>query len=324
MRLTVKNKLLLGFGSVLVVVFLISMNTYYRIVQTTEIQDRVIHLRQPTVMAGMNLADGVHLSLAGLRGYMILGGDPKNAEIFKNERANGWQKIDSALAEFDEFAKNWTAPANVERLHEMEALIEEFRTAQKEIEAISHTDANIPAYNILLTEAAPRVSKINAAITKLIDEEGKLAATNERKQLLKLLADSRGSFAIGLTNIRAYLLSGNTQFRDNFLAKWEVNEAQFKQIEKVSTLFNPVQKQAWDDYSRVRAEFAPYPGIMFKSRGSNEWNKANYWLSSKAAPKAKRIMEILEEMRVSQDELAANDIVSLEEQATMLTIMMVM
>ena len=323
MKLTVKNKLLLGFGSVLLVVFLVSVNTYYRIVQTTATQDRVIHLRQPTVMAGMNLADGVHLSLAGLRGYMILGGDPKKAEIFKNERARGWQQIDGAMAEFNEFAKNWTVPANIERMQEMQGLVEEFRTAQEEVEAISHTNENVPAFNILLTEAAPRASTIMKAITALINEESQLAATSERKKLLKLLADSRGSFAIGLANIRAYLLSGDTQFRDNFLAKWKVNETRFKQIEAISSLFTVTQTKSWNDYSRIRAEFAPYPGIMFKSRGSNEWNKANHWLGSKAAPKAKRIMGILGEMRVSQDALAAKDIASLEQQTNILTIMMV-
>ena len=323
MKLTVKNKLLLGFGSVLAVVFLISVNTYYRIVQTTDIQNRVINLRQPTVMAGMNLADGLHLSLAGLRGYMILGGDPKKAEIFKNERAQGWKHIDASMAEFNEFAKNWTVPANIERLQEMQGLVEEFRTAQEEVEAISHTDENVPAFKTLLTEAAPRASTIMKAITALIDEESKLPATGERKKLLKLLADSRGSFAIGLANIRAYLLSGDTKFRDNFLAKWEVNETRFKQIEAIRSLFTPTQDKAWNDYSRIRAEFAPYPGIMFKSRGGKEWNKANHWLGSKAAPKAKKIMEILQEMRVSQDELAAKDIASLEHQTTVLNIMMV-
>ena len=307
MKLTVKHKLLLGFSSVLVVMLLISINTFLKINSTLEAQDRIIELRQPTVLAGMNLTDGINLSLAGLRGYMILGGDPVKAEVFKEERARGWTQIDGALAEFREFAKNWTVPANVERLQEIEKLIEEFRTAQKEVEDISHTNANIPAFNMLLSEAAPRAGKIVAALTELIDAEATLDATPERKNLLKLLADSRGSFALGLANIRAYLLSGDTTFRDNFRDKWQVNETRFAQIESLTWLFEGKQRQAWQTYKSIRAEFSPYPEKMFALRSATDWNRANYWLGTKAAPKAQRIMEILQEMRDSQDGLLAKD-----------------
>lgn len=42
------------------------------------------------------------------------------------------------------------------------------------------------------------------------------------------MADSRGSFTIGLASIRAYLLLGDARFADIFRAKWEIMVAQFK------------------------------------------------------------------------------------------------
>lgn len=315
MKLTIKNKLLLGFGAVLIAMMLSSLNTYYHIETTAEIESRLLHLRQPTVRAGLHLADGVHLSLAGLRGDMILGKDPSKAKLFKDERAEGWHEIDNAVAELTEFSQNWTDPANIERLQEMKALIEEFRAAQQEIESIANTSVNVPAFNMLLTDAAPRAGKIVAAISKIIDIEATMDADNDRHQLLKAMADSRGSFALGLANIRAYLLSGDTRFRDNFHAKWRVNEASFKKIESMTSLFSREQAKAWNEYKKIRAEFAPYPDKMFKLRGAKDWNKANYWLGSKAAPRAKRIMEIVQEMRISQDKLAATDAALLEKES---------
>lgn len=315
MKLTIKNKLLLGFGAVLAAMTLSSLNTFYHIESTIEIEDRLLHLRQPTVRAGLQLADGIHLSLAGLRGYMILGKDPAKAKAFKEERASGWHEIDNAMAELNEFSQHWTDPTNIERLQEMQGLIEEFRTAQKEIEDIANTNANVPAVNMLLTDAAPRAGKIVAAITNIIDIEATMEADNERHRLLKALADSRGSFALGLANIRAYLLSGDTQFRDDFRAKWKINEARFNEIETMHMLFSPQQDIAWSKYKSARAEFAPFPEKMFTLRGGKDWNKANFWLGSKAAPKAKRIMEIVEAMRVSQDQLAAKDTELLEEES---------
>ena len=323
MKLSIRNKLLLGFGAVLITVALASVNNFSKIGSVSDIEDRLINLRLPTVMAGQQLTDGIHLSLAGLRGYMILGGDPKAAEKFKDERQRGWTEIDDALAKMDEFSRNWTDPKNIERLHEIKRLAEEFRTAQQEIENISHTPDNIPAINMLLTEAAPRASKILKAITVIIDEESNLPATPERKKLLKLLADSRGSFAVGVANLRAYLLSGDTRFSDNFHAKWKVNQDRLHQLSEMSGLFNAKQSKAWNTYKTIRAEFASLTPKMFELRSGKDWNLANYWLGTKAAPKAEAILEILAEMRASQDQLALRDQEALTNEITSLKIVLI-
>ena len=321
--MTIQNKLLLGFGAILTLMCLVAFNTYYRIQATTDIQHHLLELSEPTVRAGLHLTDGINLSLAGLRGYMILGNDPKKAALFKDERARGWHQIDTSLEALNQFAKDWADPNNVERLKEMEVLIEQFRLAQQEVEDISHTPKNIPSFDILLTEAAPRAAQILDSITAMIDEESTLAATEERKALLKLLADSRGSFAIGLANIRAYLLSGDAAFRDSFQDKWAVNQTRFNQINDMAYLFNATQRQAWNNYTTLRTEFSPYPDKMFTSRASDQWNLANYWLGTKAAPKARRIMEILEQMRESQNALAAKDTALLAQRTQSMLIWMV-
>ncbi|HED16365.1 MAG TPA: methyl-accepting chemotaxis protein [Gammaproteobacteria bacterium] len=323
MKLTVQNKLFTGFAVVLVLVALVSINNYIKMVANSNIEHRLLKVRMPTVMAGMQLVDGIHLSLAGLRGYMILGKDPAKADKLKAERQRGWVLIDTALAEMDEFANNWTDPKNIEMLNQMKGLVEQFRTAQQEVEDISHTPANIPALNLLLTEAAPRAAKILGAVSVIIDEESTLDATPERKKLLKLLADSRGSFAVGLANIRAFLLSGDTKFANNFQAKWKVNEARYKELLGMTGLFNSTQAQAWDTYKSVRAEFVPLPDKMFELRSGKDWNLANYWLGTKAAPRAGAIMRILKDMRASQDNLAATDEALLASEFTSMKTVMI-
>jgi len=321
-KLTVKNKLFLGFGAIILIMVAISANTFTGITETEEIQERLLHLRVPTVLAGAQLENGVNLSLAGLRGYMILGKDPKKGEAMKKSRMAGWKEIDGAVATFDKFSKNWTNPKNIEKLKELKGYIEEFRIAQQEVENISHTDDQVPAFKTLLTNAAPRAGKILKAISAMIDEEATLEATPERKNFLKLMADSRGSFAIGLANIRAYLLTGNTKFRDNFNAKWKVNETRFNQISGLTGIMSGSQSSAWNTYKTIRAEFAEYPPLMFKQRSGKDWNLANYWLGTKAAPKAKAILTILRDMRANQLALESADEALLIETTTKIEIFM--
>ncbi len=324
LKLTIQNKLLLGFGAVLTIAVLILINNYIKMNNISTVESRLLALRLPTVMAGMRLTDGLHLSLAGLRGYMILGKDPIKAEKFKLERQRGWQQIDDAMAEMEHFSENWTDARNIERLKKMRGLVEEFRIAQKQVEDIAHTPENIPAFKMLLTEAAPRADKILGAITSIINEEASLEATGERKELLKLLADSRGSFAVGLANIRAYLLSGNNRFVNNFHAKWKINKERFKQISDMTDLFNVRQEKAWQTYKRQRHEFSPLPERMFELRRGKDWNLANYWLATRAAPKANAIMDILTQMRVSQDRLSKTDKDKLKSETISMETMMIL
>ncbi|MGK0442152.1 MAG: methyl-accepting chemotaxis protein [Pseudohongiellaceae bacterium] len=309
MKFTVQKKILCGFGAVLTLVVLVTISNLVSMARIADDQKRLIELRLPSVMAGAELTDGMHLSLAGLRGYMILGSDPDLAKKFKAERQAGWALIDQSIRQMDGFAKQWTNPNAVKQLKGIKTLAEEFRSVQQEVENIANTPANIPSIDLLNTEAAPRAGKIMQAITAMIDAESRLAATPERKALLKLLADSRGSFAISLANMRAFLLTGDAQYKQKFDAKWAINEARYRTLSKptVTRLFNAQQARAWKTYKTLRSEFSPLPPRMFTLRSGKDWNLANYWLGSKAAPKAKAMIDLVDKMRASQEQLSQVD-----------------
>jgi len=309
LTLTIGKKLGLSFGIILLLMTISASITYSLIIDNENIQDKVVNLRMKTVLLGKDVINGINESLASLRGYMILGSNPKKAKAMQSTRQSAWKRIDNAINEYDMLAKNWTVPTNVKRLQDIKSELAVFKIAQQEIEDISHTDSNIESYHLLLTDAAPRASQMLAYITAIIDEESKLKATSARKSLLKNLADTRGSFAIGLANIRAYLLSGDDVFKTNFEAKWQVNENSVNTItENQSFLFTMSQQKSWDAFISIRNEFKNLPAQMFNLRSGEDWNKANYWLGTKAAPRASRILSLLSEMKVSQDQLLSNDI----------------
>ncbi len=308
MKLNMGRKLALSFGVIITLMVISTVVGLQKVAELNSVQQRVTDLRYPTLLAGRDMINGINHSLAALRGYMILGGNQKKGELFKVDRDKAWQEIDQALNEFTKFAENWTDPANVEALQKMARELDAFRGAQQEIEDIAHTDQNIPSIELLLTQAAPRAGKMLSAITAIINEEVKLKATPERKTLLKNLADTRGSFAVGLANIRAFLLSGDVKFRDAFLKQWQQNEDSVGKIAKVQQSLNTTQSNEWREFTKLRGEFAPLPPKMFELRGADDWNRANYWLGTKAAPRATEIQLILAKMKKSQQGLMTNDL----------------
>ncbi|MCP4002147.1 MAG: hypothetical protein GY727_14655, partial [Gammaproteobacteria bacterium] len=144
-------------------------------------------------------------------------------------------------------------------------------------------------------------------ITKLIDLEASQAATADRKALLGMMADVRGTTGLALANIRAYLLSGDEKFKTKFDKLWAKNVRRFGDLSDNAVLLTPDQSEAFAAFSSARKEFRSLPPKMFEIRGSNAWNLANLWLGTKAAPTAGAIMKELDSMVANQQQLMAAD-----------------
>ncbi|NJM92120.1 MAG: HAMP domain-containing protein [Rhodospirillaceae bacterium] len=194
----------------------------------------------------------------------------------------------------DRLASHWTNPANVERLKEFERILAEFRTAQAEVERIAHSPQQFPATQILVADALPKASTMLAGITRMIDIEQELPATAERKDLLGVMADVRGTTAIGLANIRAFLLTGDPAFEQEFDKVWDKNQRRFDDLTARRSLLNAEQDGAFAEIEAARTAFLPLPAQMFEIRGSERWNLAQWALMTETAPRAGRLLSILE------------------------------
>ncbi len=302
MKLTIARKLTLGFGLIIALTVALVLGVRGPSQEVAKLQDRVVNLRVPTAQTGQSLKNGINSSLAALRGYMILG-----SHNMKEARAAAWSSLDADLAAMQNFARDWTVPANVDRLEELTRTLGEFKVAQQAVEDIAHSRENEPALVILFDKAAPLASKMLQDLSALINEERELDASNERKVLLAELADSRGSLAIGLASIRAFLLSGDKQFSEAFAAKWAINGDSLARLQESAGLLTGTQAEAFASYVDNRKEFATLPQQMFNIRAGKEWNRANYLLGAQAAPRAMRAMEILSELAENQQGLLTTD-----------------
>ena len=200
--------------------------TVSQLSEVSQLSNRVSDLRLPTLDASKSMLSGVNRSLAGLRGYMLLGKD-----IFKAERKAAWEEdMLPALAFLTDISKNWTNPDNVAKLEQIKTELAEFQKAQEEIENISQTLDNNLSMKILFEEAAPEAAVLSKKITEIIDEELTLPATPERKALFGMMADVRGTLGLSLANIRAYILTGDDQFQDKFKTLWAKNSRRFQDL----------------------------------------------------------------------------------------------
>ncbi len=313
------TKIKAGFAALGIILALSISITLIQVSRTAEITSRVIELRAPTVQASLNLLNGLNHSLAALRGWIILG-----KEKFKKERNSAWNEtISPSVTILKKNSQHWTNPENIRRLKEIETEVKLFEQYQQEIEDIAQSVDNRPALKILLVDAAPQGNILVNEITKMIDIEKTLKATVKRKELLGMMADIRGTTARALANIRAYLLSGNDEFKKKFATMWAKNTIRFSDLNENIEYLTNEQKAAFKTFSNARAIFLPLPSKMFEVRSSDSWNLANQWLSTKAAPIAFKIKTNLSVMIKDQQQLMENDSISAEKTTAALSTLLI-
>jgi len=312
--LSIGKKLISGFSLVSLLVVLLAVLTYKEVHKVGSLDAMVIDLRAPTVLASTELENGLNYSLAALRGWMILDKDK-----FKRERAEAWHTIDESFAKMERFSKDWTNPENIRRLNNIKNELTVFKIAQQEIEDISGSLENTPATKMLVKQAAPYAAVLVTEITNMINIEAKLSATPERKALLGMMADVRGTTARGLANIRAFLLTGDKVFSERFNVMWSKNIKRFADLNRNKHLLTSAQSKSFKKFSAARAEFKDLPEKMFNIRGGKKWNLANFWLGTKAAPRAAAILVDLTAMVKNQNELMERDITASHVESTFLS-----
>ncbi len=308
MKLNLKNikiKYLITSGfSIVALVLVISIAiTFYKVKRVNKSLENLLHKVNPATTAINTSISGLHQSLATLRGWIILGKDK-----FKAERSETWNNtITPSYNTLKKYAESSENISLNELLKNMDSELIKFKKYQKDIEDIAHRPDNLPAMKILFTKAAPKAAILVSEITRMIDIEFNQKANRNRKELLGIMADIRGTTGLALANIRAFLISGEKKFKTNHDSLWKKNEIRFNELSKKVNLLTSEQAQSFKRFKKARSVFEKYPPQMFKIRLGSQWNMANAWLGSKAAPTAAIILKQLEKIKIIQDSVTDSE-----------------
>jgi methyl-accepting chemotaxis protein len=285
----IRGRLIAGFAALCVVLGAAVGYTVHVVGGVGQVVDRLVNLRSPVAMTSSDMVGTVYSTLAALRGYLLTGSPQAKATWVA-----AWKELDATVSEFDKMAGRFTEPENKRKWADAKALIHEFRAAQQKAEAIAFTPDAFPATRVLITEASPRAERIFAEITKMINEEVSLDATSERKQLFKAMADVRGNFAAATAQLRMYLLTGDKSDKDRFAPPWANFEKGTTALNAGKHLLTPSQEASFLIIAKAREEFLPLPERMFSIRETAQWNMPVYILATEAAPRASKILDLLE------------------------------
>ena len=287
LHLNIRGRLIFGFGVLCALLAAVVGITILKVQTVNEATERTVNLRVPTALTANDLVAEIYASLAALRGWLITGND-----AFKAERTVLWKEIQKRGSEMDRLSGHWTVEQNKQDWKQAKPLLDELRNAQDKAEAIAHTLDEQPAAKILATEAAPLAKLMLQKATSIINEESAIPSTDSRKSLLIGFADMRGSMAMAIGAIRAYLLTADQSFKKEYEELWALNQKKFEALSLRRSEMTPDQQKDFDSLVEARARFAPLPQKMFEIRASDRWNMAQWFLTNEAAPRANKLLDI--------------------------------
>ena len=287
LHLNIRGRLIFGFGVLCALLAAVVGTTILKVQTVNDATERTVNLRMPTALTANDLVAEVYASLAALRGWLITGND-----AFKAERTVLWKEIQKRGSEMDRLSGYWTVEQNKLDWNQAKPLLDELRNAQDRAEAIAHTIDEQPAAKILATEAAPLAKLMLQKATSIINEEGAIPSTDSRKNLLIGFADLRGSMAMAIGAIRAYLLTADQSFKKEYEELWALNQKKFEALSQRRSELTPDQQKDFGSLVEARARFAPLPQKMFEIRASDRWNMAQWFLTNEAAPRAGKLLDI--------------------------------
>ncbi len=285
----IRSRLLAGFALICVLLAATVGYTVYAMSDISWRVKRVVDLRAPVAITSTQLVGNLYATLSTLRGYLLTG-DVEG----KQARAAMWAELDETARTFDRMAEGFTSAENKAIWAEAKALIAEFRQAQARAESIAFTADAYPATRLLSAEASPLIATMFGEVTRMINEEETLEASPERKHLLKTLADVRGNLAAAGSQLRLYVASGEDSDREKFAPPLANFKAALASVKTQQNLLTLTQSAAYAAMAKAADAFAPLPEKIFALRRSPEWNAPVFILTTEAAPRAARILELLD------------------------------
>ena len=317
--LSIGKKVGLGFGAITLILMGVVLLTIQQVTTMEVITKRVVDLRTPTAHASLMMLNGINHSLASLRGWIILG-DPK----FQTERALAWEEqINPSLTQMHQLAPDWTDPENQVRLKTIEQDINDFHKAQQKIEDIAQTPENSPAQQILFDQAEPLEKTIVAIVSTMIHQNMKGTQTPQKKRLVEILANLETTTSLALERADEFLLSGKQEFKKESLENWGKSAASLQALQENQKNFSQQQLKNFESLQDALNQFDPLLQDIIRIRSGEDWNRANYWVKTEAAPLAFRIKGLLNEMTAVQEQLLENDVEEISSRTHYLIVLLV-
>jgi signal transduction histidine kinase/DNA-binding NarL/FixJ family response regulator/HAMP domain-containing protein len=302
--LSIGNKLNIGFGLLVLLSFLTVGSIFVAGREATHRINLTEDARVPAALASARAQSSLLKMQASVRGYLILS-DLQYIDTFNKAR----EVFEGNLADLRTLSNDWADTGDRERLDELTTIYDTWQPIPDKLFKLHDNPLeNQPARRIESLEYQP----LNRALLRQVNDLTKLqeqrGSSQENRELLADMVDSKTSFQAMATSLRAYAASGDVAYKFDYATSLDINSVAWSHLRAKETLLNNDQQALFENIAQTRQELLAVPLQIFQAAEGEHIREDLYLFRTEAEPQAQQMLTLLDEITASQQALLQIDL----------------
>ncbi|MGB8645077.1 MAG: MCP four helix bundle domain-containing protein [Anaerolineae bacterium] len=299
-NLKIGTKLTLGYGILVILVFLSAGVSYYGSYQATQKINQTSDVRVPAALAASRAQADLLRMLSDMRGYLALG-DQK----YRDSYAQSTQAFEADLANLDQL-QPYLDPQDQSRLAQLEEAYTKWKALPGTLFDLRDDQLDRePAYRLLSTDGTVYAGQVLININTLIETQ---TASADSVGVLQDLAHFQGTFAAMFSALRGYVTTRNRVFRGEYQVNQTANDSYWQRLSNDRSKFDANQQQLLDKIGTNRDSFLKLPPQLFQAVEGPHWREDLYQFSTVAVPQTDNMQALLNQMVEGEQTLLTQEL----------------
>ena len=298
-HLKLGEKLNLGFGTLVVLTFLVVGRTYLSSVQATANINQTQTVRMPSALASATAQTNLLRMLSDVRGYLATG-DSEYRFRYQKTR----QSFETDLMMLNDLLSDQATSKNQQQLQNLKQIYQQWSVLPDRLfKLYDDTIENQPALKLLDQEGELLIVGISNQMQQMLEEQEGQLASAEAAILFRDMLEFRNSFALLVSALRTYVVVREPTFRFEYGRNLQANRQAWERLTQKKNEMTLSQQASLQKIAQQRQSFLNLPETMFKAVASDRYRNDLYLFNSEAEPLATEMLSILNE--IVQDQQTA-------------------
>lgn len=310
MTLTIKTKILSGYGVILALLILVATVAYINLTHIQRSLSEVVEQSQPKAIASLELSSKIYKNSSDL-GYFMLSTDEQDKEAYLKSFDAAEKSIKTLKNIVNDISDNLSKDA-VDRI---ETLNEKLNSYQDQMFYLaSSREKNLPALDIANKKLEPIGTKLLQLTSDIVLSEPDTDDPEEASEIMLLAHDLRFHWAMVTSNVRSYLAFRNESVITNVNLYKTGTRQLVDALSENEDLLSEEQIDALDEFIELEEQYYVSFNKAYKMHSGEQWRTDAFIVRTEIGPLLKQIEAELEDLVSLQENAIETTSKQLQEQ----------
>jgi putative methionine-R-sulfoxide reductase with GAF domain/CHASE3 domain sensor protein/HPt (histidine-containing phosphotransfer) domain-containing protein len=315
MVLTIRNKLWLSFGILVVLLVAVGLMTVANLRANEKKLVELVNEVQPAVVQSLNLVDQLDRASAALGFYLL-----SKEDLHRQEYLLYLAKITDSMAALKAMPLIQRDPATLRVVTEADGKIRKLESFKDHMLVLAvDRGKNIPAMKFAGDNVNPKVQILLQSLFEILSSEQSEKATPERKQFTLDVANLRHLLLSAVNELRLFLaFRGDEQYINYQTFRDSVDES-VKRLAKYAEMKDFLtfeQEEAFANFNREYKAYFKAADQLLQIHKGEGWRQDAYIIRKQIAPLLLQVQTQLNKMVAAQQDKSVSESEALTRRAT--------